>query len=91
MVLMDDVLVDIPEGMTDEEARRYVDEELGIWKAKGKVLDKVILRLDGDEVVVKSIERSPITRTRRITGYLSTLTKFNDAKRAELADRVAHA
>lgn len=90
MVLMGNVLVEIPEGMTDEEARRYVDEEIEIWKKQRKTLDKVVLTLDGDEVVVKSVERSPIMRTRRITGYLSTSDKFNDAKRAELADRVSH-
>ncbi|NLO89349.1 MAG: anaerobic ribonucleoside-triphosphate reductase, partial [Clostridia bacterium] len=31
-----------------------------------------------------------ISRVRRITGYLSTVDRFNDAKVAELNDRVAH-
>ncbi len=31
-----------------------------------------------------------IRRIRRITGYLSTLDRFNDAKKAELKSRVAH-
>ncbi|NMB91057.1 MAG: anaerobic ribonucleoside-triphosphate reductase [Chloroflexi bacterium] len=31
-----------------------------------------------------------IRRIRRITGYLSTVDRFNDAKRAELSQRVAH-
>ncbi|MBQ5832565.1 MAG: anaerobic ribonucleoside-triphosphate reductase, partial [Selenomonadales bacterium] len=31
-----------------------------------------------------------ISRVRRITGYLSTLERFNDAKQAELHDRVTH-
>ena len=31
-----------------------------------------------------------VRRVRRITGYLSTIDRFNDAKRAELADRKAH-
>jgi anaerobic ribonucleoside-triphosphate reductase len=31
-----------------------------------------------------------IRRVRRITGYLSTVDRFNDGKRAELADRVCH-
>ena len=31
-----------------------------------------------------------IRRVRRITGYLSTVDRFNDAKRAELRDRKAH-
>lgn len=29
-------------------------------------------------------------RTRRITGYLSTVERFNNAKQAELKDRVLH-
>lgn len=29
-------------------------------------------------------------RVRRITGYLSTVKRFNNAKRAELNDRVKH-
>ena len=29
-------------------------------------------------------------RTRRITGYLSYLDRFNNAKRAEAADRLIH-
>lgn len=29
-------------------------------------------------------------RIRRITGYLGTLNRFNDAKRAEESDRVMH-
>ena len=31
-----------------------------------------------------------VRRVRRITGYLSTIDRFNDAKRAELADRKPH-
>lgn len=31
-----------------------------------------------------------IRRIRRITGYLSTIDRFNDAKQAELSDRVKH-
>jgi len=31
-----------------------------------------------------------IKRVRRITGYLSTVERFNDAKQAELRDRVCH-
>lgn len=29
-------------------------------------------------------------RTRRITGYLSTVARFNNAKQSELKDRVLH-
>ena len=31
-----------------------------------------------------------IRRVRRITGYFSTVDRFNDAKKAELGDRKAH-
>ncbi|MDO4582237.1 MAG: anaerobic ribonucleoside-triphosphate reductase [Bacillota bacterium] len=31
-----------------------------------------------------------ISRVRRITGYFSTIDRFNDSKKKELADRVAH-
>ena len=47
------------------------------------------LSLNGDNVVVKP-HYDTIVRVRRITGYLSTLPRFNDAKKAEVADRVCH-
>lgn len=37
-----------------------------------------------------SCESSAIKRVRRITGYLSTVDRFNDAKQAELKDRINH-
>ena len=42
------------------------------------------------ESVCPACQSGSIRRVRRITGYLSTVDRFNDAKRAELADRVAH-
>lgn len=38
----------------------------------------------------RETEDSPFTRVRRITGYLSELQNFNDAKRSEEAQRVKH-
>ena len=32
----------------------------------------------------------PFNRVRRVTGYLSTVSRFNSAKQAELKDRVTH-
>lgn len=43
------------------------------------------------ESVCPTCQSKSIRRVRRITGYLSTVDRFNDAKRAELADRVTHA
>ena len=42
------------------------------------------------ESVCPACQSGSIRRVRRITGYLSTVDRFNDAKRAELADRAAH-
>ena len=39
----------------------------------------------------KETPEQPFDRIRRITGYLvGTLDRFNDAKRAEVRDRVSH-
>ena len=50
------------------------------------------IAVDGDEVEL-TLTADPVRfeRIRRITGYLvGTLDRFNDAKRAEEADRVKH-
>lgn len=91
MILVDDVLVELPEKMEAKEASQYVTDEIKHWKAKGKTLGKVVLEADGSDIIIKAYEKSPIRRIRRITGYLSEVSNFNDAKRAELAGRVIHA
>lgn len=89
-MLIGNVLVENPEHLPEKEVQAYVAEETAIWQKAGKILGRVILCLDGNEVVIQSFEQSPIKRTRRITGYLSTVDKFNDAKQRELADRLPH-
>ncbi|MTV49140.1 hypothetical protein GJ688_09120 [Heliobacillus mobilis] len=42
------------------------------------------------ELCLQVLGQNPITRVRRITGYLSTTDRFNDAKLAELANRTPH-
>jgi anaerobic ribonucleoside-triphosphate reductase len=42
------------------------------------------------ELCVEVKFKSPITRLARITGYLSSINRWNDGKKAELADRVSH-
>lgn len=73
--------------ITKEEAAAYVQEQLQIMPHK--TLLKVDLALDGQNVLVQPYYDT-IVRVRRITGYLSTLPRFNDAKKAEVADRVTH-
>ena len=90
MEIINGISVQMPESMAKEEAAHYVVDELVLWRANGKEINHIELSLDGNEVIVKAYEKSPIKRVRRITGYLSTTENFNDAKRSELHDRVTH-
>ncbi len=90
MTLVNDVLISYPDAISPKEAAAYLAEEKEQWRAKGKELGKMILTLDGNEVVIQSSEKSPIKRIRRITGYLSESSNFNAAKQAELDARVIH-
>ena len=66
---------------------RYVKD-----KYPGRKFASIAIRLDGDFVDLSwQLEPEPFERIRRITGYLvGTLDRFNDAKRAEVEDRVKH-
>lgn len=76
--------------MSMEEQRAYIDH------LKKRHPDKIITELeiiiDGEFVDLKySYDIIPFQRIRRITGYLvGTLDRFNDAKFAEVGDRVKH-
>ncbi len=67
-----------------------------LTRAKEKYPDKVIssmdIKMDGEFVdITYHWETVPFERIRRITGYLvGTLDRFNNGKRAEVADRVKH-
>ena len=58
----------------------------------GQKLSSLDIHVDGDYVdLTYQFEEVPFQRIRRITGYLvGTLDRFNNAKRAEEADRVKH-
>lgn len=71
--------------ISQQEARAYAERA-----PKGCTLVKV--ETDGEWVNLTYCDRVPFERIRRITGYLvGTLDRFNDAKRAEVEDRVKHA
>lgn len=74
-----------------EEKQAYIDHIKAKVGAEN-VLQKVIIKLDGDYVDLEwHFAPVPFDRIRRITGYLvGTLDRFNDGKRAEVADRVHH-
>ncbi|MEG0798588.1 MAG: anaerobic ribonucleoside-triphosphate reductase [Acidaminococcaceae bacterium] len=84
---MNGVQVNCAEGITEQEASVYVNDQLHVMPHK--TLLAVDLAVDGTDVVITPHYDS-IVRVRRITGYLSTLPRFNDAKKKEAADRVAH-
>jgi len=57
-----------------------------------KIITELEILIDGDFVGLKfHYDAVPFQRIRRITGYLvGTLDRFNDAKFAEVGDRVKH-
>lgn len=65
-----------------EVEKRHPDKDITEFK----------LTVDGDHVDVKfKYVTKSFERIRRITGYLvGTLDRFNDAKKAEVLDRVKH-
>lgn len=90
----DDVKVILEaEGLSAEQILDIVEESKQEFAAKGKQIAMVVISPDPEDpeqVIVKTVEKSPIKRIRRITGYLSTEDRFGDAKKAELDDRVSH-
>ena len=76
--------------MSQKEVNAYVEQ---IKKNNpDKYFKTMELTVDGDFVDVKyTYDSVPIERIRRITGYLvGTVDRFNNAKRAEVEDRVKH-
>lgn len=54
-------------------------------------IKELTIKLDGDYVEIStSFIPAEFERVRRVTGYLNTKDRFNDAKQAEVADRVPH-
>jgi len=76
--------------MSDAEQQAYL--KMGVDKYPNNKIRAMEINIDGEYVDVKYIfEAVPFQRIRRITGYLvGTLDRFNDAKRAEVDDRVKH-
>jgi len=90
VILLDNVLLDFPSTMTEAEAVKHAKEEIELWHKQRKTIDQIHISIEDNEIVIRAFEKSPIRRVRRITGYLSDCNNFNDAKRAELADRIIH-
>ena len=71
-----------------EEILKQVEE---IEKGTGEKVTKIHVWLDSDGYLAfQPYFARKINRIRRITGYFSKVENFNDAKKAELHDRVVH-
>ena len=87
------IIIDGDVNITEKFKNDIVAEEVHYWQSKGKEVGEVRISKDKDndaKVVIASLPKQKIKRVRRITGYLSAVENFNDAKRAELNDRAVH-
>jgi hypothetical protein len=89
-MLIKGITVTADPALGESEITALVDEELQLWHSADKNLGFIDFAVSGDEIVVNAKEKSPIRRVRRITGYLSDLENFNEAKRDECVSRVVH-
>ena len=70
------------------------DEEIELYKARAEELHPgthtLDISVDGDYVDL-TYHVTPFSRIKRITGYLvGSMDRWNNAKRAEAADRLPH-
>ena len=85
---IDGIYVTASEELTDEELKQYVTN----LREHYLLAKSMRFELDGDFVNAEvHTANRPFERIRRLTGYLvGSLDKWNNAKRAEEADRVKH-
>jgi hypothetical protein len=77
------------DNMKQEEIEAYIQR--GKEAEPKKELSKIEINVDGEFVDLKYHYNIPFERIRRITGYLvGTTDRWNNAKKAELRDRVKH-
>ena len=81
--------IQITGNASPEEAQAYVDY---LQEKYNRKLESLDIQLDGEFADLNyKFASAPFERIRRITGYLvGTMDHWNDAKKAEEADRVKH-
>lgn len=77
------------DGITVRGASDEYEASLYASKAGAGVREIEIDHAEG-KYIERGVRPVKFDRIRRITGYLSSVTRFNDAKTAELHDRVKH-
>lgn len=78
---------------TDGEAHQYAEYQAYRDYAEEHYPNarEVRIAFDGEDALLSvTLYRIPFERIRRITGYLQTTDKWNNAKTAELKDRRTH-
>lgn len=87
--IIDGMLVECNQEADERELLHYVKRSRE--KFPNAKWNKLIVNFDGEEVELGyDFDRRPFQRTRRITGYLSNLETWNNAKLDELKHRVKH-
>lgn len=75
--------------LSEQEKQGYINYVQN--KNPGQKIKYIIVHLDGDYADLEyKVVPVPFEHIRRITGYLSEVHQFNNAKQAELGDRVKH-
>ena len=85
-MIIDGVKINCNDELQEEEIKAYMERA-----DKGKTLVALDIEVDGEYVNLHYHYAKPFERIRRITGYLTgNINTWNNAKRAELKDRVKH-
>lgn len=87
------VIVDGDVHISEKLKSDIIAEEMHFWQQAGREVGEIRVKRDKEDqekIVVASLPKANIKRIRRITGYLSEVNNFNEAKKAELKDRVQH-
>lgn len=90
----ENIVVHNPENLDSgiiEKAIEMMQEEDALHR---KVTEITVVRAEGEDKDTYKItpiyQSIPFKRIRRITGYLGDSSRWNEAKKAELKDRVSH-
>ena len=88
---IDNVNVNVNKEISDNEIKNYIHKVMKLGKG---ILTELRINIDDDNNVELeyTFRNQPIARIRRVCGYLTgTIDSWNNAKQAELRDRVKHA
>lgn len=89
--VIDNVNVNVNKEISDNEINDYIHQVMKLDKG---ILTELNVNIDDDNNVelIYTFHNQPIARVRRVCGYLTgTIDSWNNAKQAELRDRVKHA